>query len=113
MYVMFIFCDRCLLCLYFVSDVCCVGILWHMSGIFIFFVTDVCNVYILWQIKEYLDKHVIGQDLAKRRLSVAVYYHYKKVQHNMKNSKSADKSSDSYRELTSRGMEENLLEILY
>ena len=32
-------------------------------------------------IKEYLDSYVIGQDYAKRVLSVAVYNHYKRIQH--------------------------------
>jgi len=33
------------------------------------------------EIKEYLDQYVIGQDDAKRTLSVAVYNHYKRLQH--------------------------------
>ena len=33
------------------------------------------------EIKEYLDQYVIGQDEAKRYLSVAVYNHYKRLQH--------------------------------
>jgi ATP-dependent Clp protease ATP-binding subunit ClpX len=32
-------------------------------------------------IKEFLDSYVIGQDYAKRVLSVAVYNHYKRIQH--------------------------------
>ena len=35
------------------------------------------------EIKEYLDQYVIGQDRAKKVLSVAVYNHYKRVQHNL------------------------------
>ncbi|MBI2996814.1 MAG: ATP-dependent Clp protease ATP-binding subunit ClpX [Candidatus Melainabacteria bacterium] len=35
------------------------------------------------EIKSYLDQHVIGQDLAKRILSVAVYNHYKRINHNL------------------------------
>ena len=31
------------------------------------------------EIKEYLDQYVIGQDTAKRYLSVAVYNHYKRL----------------------------------
>src|SRR5689334_16453524 len=31
-------------------------------------------------IKEYLDEHIIGQDLAKKTLAVAVYNHYKRIQ---------------------------------
>lgn len=33
------------------------------------------------EIKQYLDEYVIGQDAAKRVLSVAVYNHYKRVMH--------------------------------
>ncbi len=33
------------------------------------------------QIKEFLDQYVIGQDAAKRYLSVAVYNHYKRLMH--------------------------------
>lgn len=34
-------------------------------------------------IKAYLDQYVIGQDRAKRMLSVAVYNHYKRINHNL------------------------------
>ena len=34
------------------------------------------------EIKSFLDDYVIGQDSAKRMLSVAVYNHYKRIQHN-------------------------------
>ena len=34
------------------------------------------------EIKAYLDQYVIGQDMAKRYLSVAVYNHYKRLQQN-------------------------------
>jgi len=34
------------------------------------------------EIKSFLDDYVIGQDAAKRMLSVAVYNHYKRIQHN-------------------------------
>jgi ATP-dependent Clp protease ATP-binding subunit ClpX len=33
------------------------------------------------EIKSYLDEHVIGQDEAKKVLSVAVYNHYKRLSH--------------------------------
>ena len=33
-----------------------------------------------WEIKEELDKHVIGQSRAKKALSVAVYSHYKRIE---------------------------------
>ena len=35
------------------------------------------------KIMEYLDKHVVGQDYAKKVLSVAVYNHYKRIHHNL------------------------------
>lgn len=41
------------------------------------------------QIKEYLDKYIIGQDEAKKILSIAVYNHYKRIIHN-----NNDKQSD-------------------
>ncbi len=37
------------------------------------------------EIKEYLDQHIVGQDDAKKVLSVAVYNHYKRLRHNQKN----------------------------
>ena len=37
------------------------------------------------KLKEELDKYIIGQDEAKRVLSVAVYNHYKRVNYNLKN----------------------------
>ncbi|MCQ2958292.1 MAG: ATP-dependent protease ATP-binding subunit ClpX [Candidatus Gastranaerophilales bacterium] len=38
-------------------------------------------------IKKYLDEHIIGQDDAKKVLSVAVYNHYKRINHNTKETK--------------------------
>ena len=35
------------------------------------------------EIKTFLDQYVIGQDMAKRVLSVAVYNHYKRLKYNM------------------------------
>ncbi|XP_055374248.1 ATP-dependent Clp protease ATP-binding subunit clpX-like, mitochondrial [Condylostylus longicornis] len=35
------------------------------------------------KIMEYLNQHVVGQDLAKKVLSVAVYNHYKRIYHNL------------------------------
>lgn len=35
------------------------------------------------QIYAYLDKYVVGQDHAKKVLSVAVYNHYKRIYNNM------------------------------
>ena len=45
------------------------------------------------EIKEYLDKYIIGQDEAKRTLSVAIYNHYKKIFNNMTSDKKLDKSN--------------------
>lgn len=42
------------------------------------------------EIKAHLDEHIVGQDDAKKVLSVAVYNHYKRLRHN----KSEDKKSD-------------------
>ena len=36
------------------------------------------------EIKAYLDQHIVGQDDAKKVLSVAVYNHYKRLRHNQK-----------------------------
>jgi ATP-dependent Clp protease ATP-binding subunit ClpX len=44
------------------------------------------------EIKVFLDEHVIGQEKAKRILSVAVYNHYKRIQH-QSNLKKGDKNS--------------------
>ena len=35
------------------------------------------------KIKEFLDQYVIGQDRAKKQLAVAVYNHYKRINHNL------------------------------
>ena len=40
------------------------------------------------EIKKYLDEHIVGQDEAKKVLSVAVYNHYKRIAHNTSNDKS-------------------------
>lgn len=40
------------------------------------------NIPVPTKIKKYLDKHVIGQEEAKKRLSVAVYNHYKRIYQN-------------------------------
>lgn len=42
------------------------------------------------QIKEILDEYVIGQDDAKKSLSVAVYNHYKRIMHEEENEKDDD-----------------------
>ena len=42
------------------------------------------------QIKAYLDKHVVGQEEAKKTLSVAVYNHYKRILHKADPERGAD-----------------------
>lgn len=42
-------------------------------------------------IKSFLDDHIVGQDDAKRILSVAVYNHYKRVNHNLGNKEKDNK----------------------
>ncbi len=41
------------------------------------------------EIKEYLDQYIVGQDDAKKVLSVAVYNHYKRLKHNKENEQDA------------------------
>merc|ERR1719445_882849 len=43
------------------------------------------------KIYEYLDAHIIGQEKAKKALSVAVYNHYKRIYHNIPVNKKSDK----------------------
>ncbi|MDR0695124.1 MAG: ATP-dependent Clp protease ATP-binding subunit ClpX [Prevotellaceae bacterium] len=45
------------------------------------------------EIKQRLDEYVIGQDDAKKFLSVAVYNHYKRIMYNHKNTVELDKSN--------------------
>ena len=43
---------------------------------------DITNVPKPHEIKAYLDTYIVGQDDAKKVLSVAVYNHYKRIAHN-------------------------------
>ena len=43
------------------------------------------------KIYEYLNSHIIGQEKAKKALSVAVYNHYKRIYHNIPVNKKMDK----------------------
>jgi len=56
------------------------------------------------QIKRYLDQHVVGQENAKQRLSVAVYNHYKTVRHNLQNKE--EKQQKSQKKYTPKSKEE-------
>ncbi len=51
------------------------------------------------EIKEQLDEYTIGQDDAKRVLSVAVYNHYKRINYNIVAKRSKDSSTDTSIEL--------------
>ena len=42
------------------------------------------------EIKEFLDEYVIGQNQAKKQLSIAVYNHYKRLAHNADENKSVE-----------------------
>ena len=42
------------------------------------------------EIKEFLDQYVIGQNQAKKQLSIAVYNHYKRLAHNVDENKSVE-----------------------
>lgn len=42
------------------------------------------------EIKSHLDEHIVGQDDAKKVLSVAVYNHYKRLKHNKNENKKVD-----------------------
>lgn len=42
------------------------------------------------KIKEFLDQYVIGQDQAKKQLSIAVYNHYKRLAHNTTENKEVE-----------------------
>ena len=44
------------------------------------------------EIKEYLDKYIVGQDETKKTLSVAIYNHYKKIFNNQFLDEKLDKS---------------------
>jgi ATP-dependent Clp protease ATP-binding subunit ClpX len=60
------------------------------------------------KIMEYLDRHVVGQELAKKVLSVAVYNHYKRIYHNLPPPSSNNNSTQS---IDSLGRGSDLLHI--
>ncbi|XP_060825659.1 ATP-dependent Clp protease ATP-binding subunit clpX-like, mitochondrial isoform X1 [Bombus pascuorum] len=69
------------------------------------------------KIFEYLNKHVVGQEYAKKVLSVAVYNHYKRiynnfpVQNSMQGSINASGTQDLNHPFTHRGLKPHLLHI--
>uniref|UniRef100_A0A182N661 ClpX-type ZB domain-containing protein n=1 Tax=Anopheles dirus TaxID=7168 RepID=A0A182N661_9DIPT len=64
------------------------------------------------KIMEYLDRHVVGQELAKKVLSVAVYNHYKRIYHNLPPpASSAGGSQQQQQQLDSMSRSGDLLHI--
>lgn len=55
------------------------------------------------KIFEYLDKHVVGQDHAKKVLSVAVYNHYKRIYNNMPHMSSVTRQESTMTENPTQG----------
>ncbi|XP_053406041.1 ATP-dependent Clp protease ATP-binding subunit ClpX-like [Mercenaria mercenaria] len=47
------------------------------------------------ELKTFLDKYVVGQELAKIILSTSVYHHYKRVRHNLPNQKSTSMAAET------------------
>ncbi|XP_025077992.1 ATP-dependent Clp protease ATP-binding subunit clpX-like, mitochondrial, partial [Pomacea canaliculata] len=58
------------------------------------------------KIFEYLDRYVVGQELAKKVLSVAVYNHYKRIYHNLPQTDSSGSSAASSGNKADAGMQE-------
>ncbi|EAL40794.4 AGAP002996-PD [Anopheles gambiae str. PEST] len=64
------------------------------------------------KIMEYLDRHVVGQELAKKVLSVAVYNHYKRIYHNLPPpASSASSAQQQQQQLDSMSRSGDLLHI--
>lgn len=63
------------------------------------------------QLKAELDKYIIGQDEAKRVLSVAVYNHYKRVNYNLRNVPSGSRGHDDERTVAERNTYDNGVEL--
>lgn len=71
-----------------------------MSVVFGFF------LHFVLQIFEYLDRYVVGQELAKKVLSVAVYNHYKRIYHNLPQTDSSGSSAAGSGNKADAGMQE-------
>lgn len=56
------------------------------------------------ELKAELDKYIIGQDDAKRVLSVAVYNHYKRVNYNLRNARGNSRNRDDERTVAERNI---------
>ena len=61
------------------------------------------------EIKEFIDKYVIGQDEAKKILSVAVYNHYKKILNNANNEQNVEMDKSNIILLGNTGCGKTLL----
>lgn len=61
------------------------------------------------KIYEYLNKHVVGQEQAKKVLSVAVYNHYKRIYNNISSSPSQSQASSKSQDISL--MEQDILHI--
>lgn len=60
------------------------------------------------KLKEELDKYIIGQDDAKRVLSVAVYNHYKRVNYNLRNAPRSSRGRDDERTVSERNKSDDV-----
>jgi ATP-dependent Clp protease ATP-binding subunit ClpX len=63
------------------------------------------------KIMEYLDRHVVGQELAKKVLSVAVYNHYKRIYHNLPPPSSTNNNNNTSQAIDPMGRNGDLLHI--
>jgi ATP-dependent Clp protease ATP-binding subunit ClpX len=63
------------------------------------------------EIKNFLDEHIVGQDDAKKTLSVAVYNHYKRVNHNLGNKEKEKDSKDKEKDKENKEPAKHVVEI--
>lgn len=73
--------------------------------------------FIVFQIYEYLNRFVVGQELAKKILSVAVYNHYKRISNNIPLQPSKQEPADNKAANTytprGKGNQSNMLKVYY
>jgi len=63
------------------------------------------------EIKNFLDEHIVGQDDAKKTLSVAVYNHYKRVNHNIGNKEKEKENKDKDKDKENKEPAKHVVEI--
>jgi len=63
------------------------------------------------EIKNFLDEHIVGQDDAKKTLSVAVYNHYKRVNHNLGNKEKDKENKDKEKDKENKEPAKHVVEI--